>query len=521
MNNLVLAFQTTRPTRASKLRDFFFRSVDHLYGALIDPTRGERAVIATFVSYLLLWTLYAVIAKSSQDMHVDMAEQITWSRDLAFGFYKHPPLAAIVVHFWFSIFPIADWSYYLLSVSVATLALWIAWRLSADYLPAEKRVAGLALLTFIPFFNFLALNFNVNTILVPLWAATTLWFLRSFRTKSIGYAVLAGVGAAACLYAKYWSLFLLFGLAVAALMNPERGNFFRSWAPWVTIVVCLIILVPHSEWLIEHDFVPLTYALATHHDKAFDVTGVLKYLVDCLLYVAFPVTLAICLAWPLPRLSKMLRPRDSGRRLVTLSFWTTLLSPAGAAFIAGFKVVGLWSMSMWTLLPVMLLSPGWVTVTRAKARNILALAIAVPTVSVLVSPAIAIIIHRTRSVEPHALHGQLLAKHVDAAWAVATPTPLRFVDGDEDLAYEVAAYAHDRPHALLGMPVVKPEKVAQDGKVIACYADTGCARNAFSEKSSEPASRLIEITITRNYFGAHGTPQNYVILVVPPKPLRH
>ena len=113
-------------------------------------------------------------------------------------------MAAIIVNFWFDIFPIADWSYYLLSVSVVTLTLWIAWRLSADYLNAEKRVMGLALLTLIPFFNFLALTFNVNTILMPLWAATTLWFLRSFKTNSLIYAVLTGVGAAACLYAKYW-----------------------------------------------------------------------------------------------------------------------------------------------------------------------------------------------------------------------------------------------------------------------------------------------------------------------------
>ena len=58
------------------------------------------------------------------------------------------------------------------------LALWIAWRLSADYLDGEKRVAGLALLTLVPFFNFHALKYNVNTVLLPLWAAAAFFFLR-------------------------------------------------------------------------------------------------------------------------------------------------------------------------------------------------------------------------------------------------------------------------------------------------------------------------------------------------------
>jgi 4-amino-4-deoxy-L-arabinose transferase-like glycosyltransferase len=250
---------------------FFFRKLDQLYDALIDPARRERAAIGTLAAYLLLWTLYAVIAKSSQDIHGDMAELIVWSRDLAFGFRKHPPLAAIVVNFWFHIFPIADWSYYLLSVLTATLTLWTAWLLSADYLNAEKRVIGIALLTLIPFFNFLALTFNVNTILMPLWAATTLWFLRSFKTKSIVYAALAGVGAAACLYGKYWSIFLLFGLGIAALMHAERAKYFRSRAPWVTSIVCVLILIPHIDWLMEHDFVPFTYAISVHGDKSFSV----------------------------------------------------------------------------------------------------------------------------------------------------------------------------------------------------------------------------------------------------------
>ncbi len=492
-----------------------------MYEALTDPERRERAAVGTLVTYLLIWTLYAVIAKSSQDIHGDMAELIVWSRDLAFGFRKHPPLAAIVVSFWFDIFPIASWSYYLLAVSTATLTLWIVWRLSADYLDAEKRVLGVALLTLIPFFNFIALTFNVNTILMPLWAATTFWFLRSFRTKSIVYAALAGAGAAACIYAKYWSFFLLFGLSIAALMHAERANFFRSWAPWVTSIVCVVLLIPHIDWMIEHDFAPLTYSMAVHGDKSFGAAslGVLKYLLDSLLYVAVPVILTALAAWP-PRRAfvDMVWPKNSDRRLVALSFWAPLLSPAGAALIAGFKPVGLWSMSMWTLLPVMLLSPPAVTIDRRNARKMLALAIAVPIIALLASPVVAIVIHKVRSIQPHALHGQLLAKYVDQAWALASDQPLRFVDGDLDLAYEVAAYAHDKPRALPDMPTIKPTKVTRDGRVVVCYADTECARNALVEVSRKYAGRSFETNITRSYLGVPGASQRYLVLIIPPRP---
>ncbi len=148
------------------------RRLDALRQALIDPARRERAVLISLAVYMVLWTIYGTIAKVSQGLHPDMTELIAWSCDLAWG-YKHPPFAAAIVRLWFSIFPVAEWSYYLLAMLMPTIALWIVWRLSADYLTIEKRVFGLALLMFVPFFNFQALKFNVNTVLMPAWAAAT------------------------------------------------------------------------------------------------------------------------------------------------------------------------------------------------------------------------------------------------------------------------------------------------------------------------------------------------------------
>ena len=506
--------------RLYQVTDIPFRSLDRLFQALTDPTRCDRAAIATLAAYLFLWTLYAIIAKSSQDIHVDMAELIVWSRDLAFGFRKHPPLAAFIINLWFHIFPIAAWAYYLLSALVATLALWIAWHLFADYLDAEKRVVGVALLTFIPFFNFLALTFNVNTILMPLWAATTLWFERSYRTRKVTYAALAGIGAAACLYAKYWSIFLLVGLGVAAVLHVERRIYFHSWAPWVTAAACLLLLIPHIDWLIGNDFIPFRYAIELHGEKplASATLAALKYVRDCILYVAVPVILTFLAAWPsLPTFLDIVWPSESARRLIALLFWSPLLSPVVAALLAGFQPVALWSMSMWTLLPVLLLSPPAVTLGPRKARNILALAVVIPVLSLIASPAVAIIIHRCHAIAPAASHGKILAKRVDEIWAATTNEPLRFVDGPADLAYEVAAYAQDRPRALAEMPPVRAEKVSQRGKVVVCYAETECARSLIT-LARETDSRLTTITISRKYFGTPGPAQQYVFLVVPPKP---
>jgi Dolichyl-phosphate-mannose-protein mannosyltransferase len=156
------------------------RLIARLLDALTDPVRCERSAVLVLLGYVALWTLYGTLAKASQDIHADMTEQFALSRGLAWGYPKHPPLGMAIVRLWFSVFPTADWAYYLLAMATVALALWIIWRLSERFLGADKRVVGLALMTLVPFFNFHALKFNQNTILLPLWAATTLWFLRSF-----------------------------------------------------------------------------------------------------------------------------------------------------------------------------------------------------------------------------------------------------------------------------------------------------------------------------------------------------
>jgi 4-amino-4-deoxy-L-arabinose transferase-like glycosyltransferase len=484
--------------------------------ALIDPARRERAVLLSLAAYLVLWTLYGTIAKSSQGLHPDMTELIAWSRDLAWG-YKHPPLAAAIVRLWFGVFPVAEWSYYLLAMLMPAIALWIVWRLSADYLDSEKRVVGLALLMFIPFFNFHALKFNVNTVLLPLWAVTTLWFLRSYRTRSALYAALAGVGAAGCMLGKYWSVFLLAGLVLAALIDNRRVVYFRSTAPWITIAVGLAVLAPHLLWLYRHDFAPFGYAMYVHGAKSFADTavGALGYLAGSAGYVAIPVIIVLVAARPGgAAIADMAWPADADRRLAASAFWGPLLLPAVGALAGGTELTSLWSMSAWTLLPVLLLPSPAVAVKEIDTRRILAGAIALPLVMLVASPAIAIMAQR-KGPAPGPAQASLLATEVERLWRETTPLPLRFVDGDAELVFGVVAYAQDRPHALAGMPSPGAAELARSGMAIVCFAeDAGCRNKAGAQGA---ASRRVENEIVRNFLRFPGKPQRYTIFIVPPR----
>src|SRR5215471_9899400 len=405
-----------------------------LMESLLDPRRREWTVIALLAGYAAIWSIYGAIAKSSQDIHFDMGEMVAWSREVTFGTPKHPPLPAWLVRAWFSVFPLEDWSYYLFATLLATAALWIAWKASAPYLDGEKRLIGLALLTLVPFYNFQALKFNANTIMVPLWALTTWWFLRSYETRNALYAVLAGLAAAAAMLGKYWSIMLLVGLGLAALADPRRGAYLRSPAPWLTIAAGIAGLAPHLGWLYTHDFVPFGYAMESHPATTWAalVSG-LGYVVGSLGYVAVPALIALAAAratWS--AITDTLWPPQAPRRLVVLAFTLPLLLPTVAALAAREEVVSIWSIGGMTLFAVVLLSSAQLTIARADVRRILALAIALPIAALALSPAIAIAIHY-QGVPNHATHYRLLAQAAEQVWRETTDRPLRLIGSGDNL----------------------------------------------------------------------------------------
>jgi 4-amino-4-deoxy-L-arabinose transferase-like glycosyltransferase len=506
------------------LRDRVNLALGRLLDALGDPLRRDRAALVVLIAYCAVWALYGAIAKGSQDIHFDMGEMIAWSREVGFGTLKHPPLAAWLVAAWFSVFPLADWAYYLFAMVLATVALWIAWVASAPYLAGDKRAIGLALLTLVPFFNFHALKYNANTVMIPLWAATAWLFLRSFETRGVVFAALAGLAAAAAVLGKYWAVFLLVGLGIAALSDPRRGAYFRSAAPWVTIAVGAAALVPHAVWLFANDFGPFGYATGSHPGTAMQaVRSAFAYPVGALAYVALPVALAVIVARPSRlAIADTLWPQSPERRLAWFAFVLPLVTPAFAAVATKSVIVSLWAIGSMTLLPVVLLSSPKIALPRAAAVRILALAIAFPLVAVAVSPVIAIVIHR-QGVPNMATHYRMVADAVSATWRETTDQPLRVIGSSDDLVYGTVMYFPQHPSAF---DIVTPRltfwvdeaRIARDGIALYCGAgDERCMRALEARAAGGGVAKRVEVEVSRAYFGAVDPPDRVVIVAIPPR----
>ncbi len=489
--------------------------LQRLYDALIDPARAERTALAILVAFTVLWTAYGTLSSAYTDVHRDIGELVDWSRTMAWG-YKHPPMSAWIARAWFTVMPLADWSAFLLGTLTSASALWIAWRLFAEWLDAERRVLGLAMLMLTPLYTFHAIKFNANTVMIPFWALTALYFLRSVTRRTATASAATGLAGAGAMLGKYWSVNLLGGLGLAALLDRRRMAYLRSPAPWIALAVLALTLAPHAIWLTTRG------SAATGFSQSIMVISAarsrtLEYVGGSLGYIAVPLLLFASLRPTRAALRDTLAPADDDRRLAAMTLWMPLLLPAVLNLLIPTRLTSLWTIPDWTLLPVVLLGSRYLTTSRRVGITALGLSMAIPTLALLATPIVAMAAHRSGALVNES-HYRMLGESAERRWHAVSATPLRWIGGDSLLTQGANFYAVDEPRIL---PVRLSDSTTMDlirteGIVLMCRVDELACVASMDTLALRTGAQRKEETHARTYRGVTGKSQRYVFLLVPP-----
>jgi 4-amino-4-deoxy-L-arabinose transferase-like glycosyltransferase len=325
---------------------------------------------------------------------------------------------------------------------------------------------------------------------------------------------------------KYYSIFLIVGIAAAALAHPRRAAYFRSPSPWISALVGLAVLAPHMAWLATTGFLPFHYALAVHAGGSFGAvlarTG--AYAAGAIGYVTLVLVVAFVALRPdRGTVKEALWPSDPDRRMLAVLLWVPLISPMPVAIATGLALTSLWTMQAWFLLPILLLAPAAATLRRPAAIAIAALVAALTMVALLASPAIAWLRHVEGTKEARSYY-RLLALEATARWQAAAGRPLSIVVGDPDLAAAATFYAPGHPDALPGSdlrtaPWITPTRLAGEGWVALCKAeDAGCLDSAHRLAGERADILRAEIRLVPRFLGVNGPPRRFTLLLVPPVP---
>ena len=494
--------------------------------AWLDGIEKGWGIPALIVGFAAIWMLFLTIAYLSGDLHPDVLE--TWSvgRTFAWGNAKHPPLMGWVAHAWTLVFPLTDWSFRLLAMTNAAIALWAVDLIARRFVRGDKRAVVLLLLMLLPVYQFHAQRFNANTVLLAIWPLATYCFLRSFETRQIKWAAAAGALAALAMLGKYYSVFLVSGFAFAAVCHPQRRIYFRSQVPWVSTLVGLIVLAPHLHWLATTGAAPFEYAIQAHGGREFWPS----ILEACMFLLGIAAILAIpALSWVLIAESRLKRfPADframnSGLWLLFLVLAGTIGFPPIVAVAFGTDMTSLWAMQGLFLIGILVVCGASYPIERFYTVNLAVLMIGIALVAVTAAAPVHAFYRNAYGYDERRNAYRLAALELTRRWHQVSRSPLPAISGDDALAFATAFYSPDhpryrRPFALQYQWPIPSQRVFENGWAAMCFSDDEvCGEWARNVRATAPDAISFEFVVTSRLWGQPGVTARIVAVMVLPR----
>jgi len=441
-------------------------------------------MLALLAVFVVLWTVYPVMTRLNLDPYGDMLENFAWGIGWQWGYFKHPPFFAWTTAAWFEVFPRADWAYYLLSAVNAALAVFLSWRIALRFLDPWRSLLAAALFFFLPPTTFLATKFNANSALLPLWPLIVLFYLRFLENRKLSDALILGVAAAIGMLTKYFTAVLLLPIVLHILFDREARSLLRTPTTWIAAAIFLVALVPHFGWLVEMDFLPITYAASQGDGHVLDgVTSGIRFLGALILY-ALPMVLILYIAFVRNRVGgkrfiersglQLFRDTVAGRALAWTTFGSIIVTLI-IGIVLGTRLSSVWGLPMFFAVPIFLLAaiPGGALEAR---RDVIPVIVAI-FCSALIA-ATPFVLYLGVSEEKHYSHVpvEAAADALEVAWSRHTNAPLMYVAGDKVLSSGASFYGKSKPYSFIDnsfakTPWIKPEDIARHGMAIACLAD--------------------------------------------------
>ena len=210
------------------------------------------------LSHFVIWVLIPTI--SNDNLPLDTIEALAWGSNLDWGFNKHPPLSAFAIKVFYQIFGNQDWAYYFLSQLFVVSTFFIIFKFSEDFFKNKIHcLISILLLEGIFFYNFTTPEFNVNVCQLPFWALTVYYCWKGLKQNDITSWLLFGLFAGLGILSKYLFIYLLIALDVFFIYLIIKRKF--NFKCFVSLISFFIVLLPHLIWLIDNNYITVTYAL--------------------------------------------------------------------------------------------------------------------------------------------------------------------------------------------------------------------------------------------------------------------
>lgn len=236
-------------------------------------TQGVGNLKPDTLVFLLLaaWWTVNLLQAALTGLANDEAYYWYFSQHLAWGYFDHPPMVAVLV--WLSSWLPGALDIRFFSTLLQPLYLLLFWHLIKPNDATRRDAVLYVLLCFsqplLQLYGFLA----VPDAPLMFFSVAFLWAYKRFRANStLSNALIMGTTVALLGYSKYH------GALVVLLVLLSDLRLFRRWQLYAAGLTALLLFLPHLWWQYTHDWVSFGYHLSGRNAWAYKPSYTFEYL---------------------------------------------------------------------------------------------------------------------------------------------------------------------------------------------------------------------------------------------------
>jgi len=394
--------------------------------------------------HLILWT--AIPSITNNNLPLDTIEALAWGSNLDWGFNKHPPASAFFLEIFYQVFGSNDWAYYLLSQIFVITTFFIVFNFAEKIFNNKiLSLISVLLLEGIYFYNFTTPEFNVNVCQLPFWAACVFYSWKLFNNKEIDLkdCLWLGLFASIGFLSKYLFIYLLIAIDLLffyIIFIKKYKKFDFKYL--ISLEVFIVLLVPHFIWLINNDFVTITYGLARTGLENSNILDHLTYPVTFLIkQIGILIPFFIMSFFLIKRFKFKISLKD--KKLLFLIFIN--LAPIAlmflTSFITGSKIRTMWMTPFYLFFGVLVVYIFQAQINLKRLNKFISAFL----ILFFISPFLYAYISITEKDKRTDYLGKQIAIKTQYAWSQDHKEPINVVLGNEWLAGNLSYHLESRP----------------------------------------------------------------------------
>ena len=232
----------------------------------------------TRLIFYSIWMFSLLLQAYFTGLGEDEAYYWMYSTDLAWGYFDHPPVIALLIKIGYSIIP-NELGVRLFPVILSTLSLFFIEKI----IEPKKPVIFYMLATSVGILHFIGFFAIPDSPLIFSFTVFLWLYKRFLNDDSFINALLLGVVAAFMSLSKYH------GLIIIAIIVLSNFKLLTNKYFWVAAITGVGLCLPHFLWHVNNGFPSVTFHFLERSKEGYLLSGTLEYL-GTQLFVLGPIT---------------------------------------------------------------------------------------------------------------------------------------------------------------------------------------------------------------------------------------